>query len=96
MALRGLGPESEAESVRFHGRRVTKVGPEVKAAAGGLGTAEQGVREAHSGCGVSGGGGIIVRSPVGTGQQAAAVLASASYQQESYGPSNEACSVTSA
>ena len=32
----------------------------------------------------------------GTGQQAAAVLASDSYQQESYGPSNEACSVTSA
>ena len=25
MALRGVGPESEAESVRFHGRRVTKV-----------------------------------------------------------------------
>ena len=32
MALRGVGPESEAESVRFHGRRVTKVGPEVKQA----------------------------------------------------------------
>ena len=30
MALRGVGRESEAESVRFHGRRVTKVGPEVK------------------------------------------------------------------
>ena len=30
LALRGVGPESEAESVRFHGRRVTKVGPEVK------------------------------------------------------------------
>ena len=31
MALRGVGPESEAESVRFHGRRrVTKVGPGVK------------------------------------------------------------------
>ena len=29
MALRGVGPESEAESVRFHGRRVTRVGPEV-------------------------------------------------------------------
>jgi hypothetical protein len=42
--------QSEAESVRFHGRRVTKVGPEFtpeKAAAGGLGAAEQGVREAH-------------------------------------------------
>ena len=71
MALRGVGPESEAESVRFHGRRVTKAGPEVehglfriaerarnpKAAAGGLGGAEQGVREAHSGAaGRSGGG----------------------------------------
>ncbi len=30
LALRGVGPESEAESVRFYGRRVTKVGPEVK------------------------------------------------------------------
>ena len=30
MALRGVGPESEAGSVRFHGRRVTKVGTEVK------------------------------------------------------------------
>jgi hypothetical protein len=30
LALRGVGPESEAESVRFHGRKVTKVGPEVK------------------------------------------------------------------
>jgi hypothetical protein len=30
LALRGVGPESEVESVRFHGRRVTKVGPEVK------------------------------------------------------------------
>ena len=30
LALRGVGPESEAESVRFHGRRVTQVGPEVK------------------------------------------------------------------
>ena len=30
LALRGVGPESEAESVRFHGRRVTKVGPQVK------------------------------------------------------------------
>jgi hypothetical protein len=27
LALRGVGPESEAESVRFHRRRVTKVGP---------------------------------------------------------------------
>ena len=27
LALRGVGPESEAESVCFHGRRVTKVGP---------------------------------------------------------------------
>jgi hypothetical protein len=30
LALRGVGPESEAESVRFRGHRVTKVGPEVK------------------------------------------------------------------
>ena len=30
LALRGVGPECEAESVRFHGRRVTKMGPEVK------------------------------------------------------------------
>ncbi|MGB9274756.1 MAG: hypothetical protein WCC08_05925 [Terrimicrobiaceae bacterium] len=28
---RGVGPESEAENVRFHGRRVTKVGPEARA-----------------------------------------------------------------
>jgi hypothetical protein len=27
VALRRVGRESEAESVRFHGRRVTKVGP---------------------------------------------------------------------
>jgi hypothetical protein len=30
LALRGVGPESEAESVRFHGRRVTKAGLQVK------------------------------------------------------------------
>ena len=30
LALRSVGPESEAESVRFHWRRVTKVAPEVK------------------------------------------------------------------
>jgi hypothetical protein len=30
LALRDVGPESEAESMRFDGRRVTKVGPEVK------------------------------------------------------------------
>jgi hypothetical protein len=30
LALRGVGPESEAESVRFHGREVTKVGREIK------------------------------------------------------------------
>jgi hypothetical protein len=29
LALWGVGPESEAESVRFRWRRVTKVGPEV-------------------------------------------------------------------
>jgi hypothetical protein len=38
LALRGVGPESAAESARFHGRRVTKVDQEVKhAAAGELG-----------------------------------------------------------
>jgi hypothetical protein len=41
LALRGVGRESQAESVRFHGRRVTKGGPQVKAAAGWLGAAEQ-------------------------------------------------------
>ena len=30
LALRDVGRESEAESVRFYGRRVTKAGPEVK------------------------------------------------------------------
>ena len=30
MALRDVGPESKAESVRFHARRVTKEGREVK------------------------------------------------------------------
>jgi hypothetical protein len=30
LALRGVGRESEAESVRFHGRIVTRAGPEVK------------------------------------------------------------------
>ena len=30
MALLGVGRESEAESMTFHRRRVTKVGPEVK------------------------------------------------------------------
>jgi hypothetical protein len=30
LALLGVGPEREAESVRFHWRRMTKVGPEVK------------------------------------------------------------------
>ena len=33
----GVGLESEAESMRFHGRRVTKVNPKVKAADGGWG-----------------------------------------------------------
>ena len=54
LALRGVGPESEAESVRFYGRRVTRVGPEVKhekAAAGGLEAAEQrGARAALGRC----------------------------------------------
>ena len=30
MVLRGVGPESEAESVRFRGHRVTKMGGGVK------------------------------------------------------------------
>ena len=38
MALRGGGPESEAENLRFHGRRVTKVGPEVKLSPEGWGS----------------------------------------------------------
>ena len=42
MALRGVGPESEAESVRFHGRRVTKVGPEVKHGPEGWGPLNKG------------------------------------------------------
>ena len=33
LARRGVGPESEAESVRFHGRRVTKGGPRSQARA---------------------------------------------------------------
>jgi hypothetical protein len=38
LALRAIGPECEAESVRFHGRRVTKVARKSNtAAAGGLG-----------------------------------------------------------
>jgi hypothetical protein len=37
LAFRGVGPESAAESVRFHWRRVTKVGPEVKHGARGAG-----------------------------------------------------------
>ena len=54
LALRGVGPESEAESVRFHGRRVTKVGREVKQA---LEAAEQGCqRRTRALPAVSGGG----------------------------------------
>jgi hypothetical protein len=63
LALRGVGRESEAESMRFHGRRVTSVRPEVKLGlfrvAGRahnpkklppeLGAAQQGMRKAHSG-----------------------------------------------
>ena len=50
MAPRGVGQESEAERVRFHGRRVTKVVPEVKhSCRRRAGAAEQGMREAHSG-----------------------------------------------
>jgi hypothetical protein len=48
LALRGVGPESEAESGRFHGRRVAKVSSEVKQGAGGLRAAEQGVRKART------------------------------------------------
>jgi hypothetical protein len=58
LALRGVGRESEAESVRFHGHRVTKVDPEVKEgvfwvagraatrkpATGGLGPLNRGAR----------------------------------------------------
>ena len=40
MALQGVGPESEAESVRFHGRSVTKVGPKVKEGRRRLGIAK--------------------------------------------------------
>ena len=45
MALCGVVPESEAESVHFYGRRVTKVGPgsQTWTASGGLGAAQQGV-----------------------------------------------------
>ena len=42
MALRGVGPESEAESVRFHGRRVTRVVPEVKHGPEGWGPLNKG------------------------------------------------------
>ena len=49
LALPGVGRESEAESVRFHGRRVTKVGPEVKHGPE-VGTAEQGARGALGRC----------------------------------------------
>ena len=45
----GVGSRTERK-LGFHGRRVTKVGRKSNtAAAGGLGAAEQGVREAHSG-----------------------------------------------
>jgi CDGSH-type Zn-finger protein len=36
LTLRGVGPESVVESVRFHGRRVTRVGPGVKYGVFGL------------------------------------------------------------
>ena len=49
LALRNVGPESEAESVHFHGRRVTKVGPEVKHGPEGWGPLNKGVQEAHLG-----------------------------------------------
>jgi hypothetical protein len=50
LALLGVGPESEAESVRFHERRVTKVGPEVNIAAGELWPLYKGVRGALGRC----------------------------------------------
>ncbi len=61
LALWGVDPESEAESVRFHGRRVTKVGPKSntleKAAAGGLGPLNKGCeRRTWALADVSGGG----------------------------------------
>ena len=66
LALQGVGWESEAESVRFHGRGVTKVGPEVKHGREGWGPLNKGCeRRTRALPGVSGGGGIIVRSPVG-------------------------------
>ena len=40
--LRGVGPESESERVRSHGRRVPKVGPEVKSCRWRAEAAEQG------------------------------------------------------
>ena len=44
LALRSVGPESEAESVRFHGRRVTKAARKSNtAAAGGLGAGALGL-----------------------------------------------------
>jgi len=48
LALRGVGPESEAERGYSYGRSVTKVGPgsQTRAAAGGL---EAGEREVHLG-----------------------------------------------
>jgi L,D-peptidoglycan transpeptidase YkuD (ErfK/YbiS/YcfS/YnhG family) len=70
LALRGVGPKCEAES---HGRRVTKVGREVKpekAAAGGLGAAEQRVREAHLGA-----AGPATFTRVGDQKPPAAILA---------------------
>ena len=42
LALRGVGRQSEAESVRFHGRRVTRVGPEVKHGPEGWGPRNKG------------------------------------------------------
>jgi hypothetical protein len=47
LALRGVGPKSEAESVRFHGRRVTKWARKSNTDVSGIG----GVRVACRGCG---------------------------------------------
>jgi hypothetical protein len=79
LALRGVGPEFEAERMRFHGRRVTKKGPgnqtgafsgcgarrePKEAAAGELRAAEQAVREVRSGTAGGSGGRERMTGPV--------------------------------
>ena len=57
LALRAVGPESKAESARFHGRRATKVVPEVKIRPPeDLGAPAEKVREAHLGVAERSGG----------------------------------------